>query len=218
MKKALKSIIEKAGKSGGYTVEAAITLPVLTLCVCAMILIVRIAAVCEGIWFAEAGEIREIMLEAYDRKSNVSLCKRTEEKVLSSEEALTDFKAEKCGYLYSRGGIDDLISVDGKAVFNVVNAVGIDGKIEFEAKIMARGFTGTLRDASPLSEDEFRDGGAAVNVWVFPKYGTRFHREDCRYVKNLSKKGSCKSVMDKKDAELKGYTPCLVCGGAANDR
>ena len=35
-------------------------------------------------------------------------------------------------------------------------------------------------------------------------------------MKIYDKKGSCKLVMDKKEAEMKGFTPCLVCGGAAN--
>ena len=227
MKRALRSIIRKmpahgkcavkgGSKRGSYMTEAAISMPVLILCVCAMVLVIRIASVCEGIWFAESGEIMEAGLEAYDKKINVSLCKRVEKHVLSSERPLTDFSAENCRYLYSRGGIDDLISVDGRAVFRVVNAVGIDGKIEFDAKIMARAFTGTLRDASPLAESEFKERGVAEEVWVFPKYGIRFHGENCRYVKIYDEEGSYKLKMDKREAELKGYTPCLVCGGAAD--
>ena len=80
--------------------EAAISMPVLILCVCAMVLVIRIASVCEGIWFAESGEIMEAGLEAYDKKINVSLCKRVEKNVLSSERPLTDFSAENCRYLF----------------------------------------------------------------------------------------------------------------------
>lgn len=216
MKKVLKNIIEKRTRKGSCIIEAAISLPILIICVCAMTLIIRIAAVCEGIWFAEADEIMQAGLEAYNKKIKVSLCERIEKSVLSSEKSLTDFNADICGYLYSRDGIDDLISVDGRASFNVVNVIGVEGRIDFDAKVISRAFTGTARDASPLPESEFKERGTAEEIFVFPKYGIRFHRENCRYVKIYDKEGSCKLKMDKNEARLKGYTPCMVCGGAAN--
>lgn len=213
--KAVKAVKE-VGKEGSYITEAAISLPVLIICVCAMILIVRIAAVCENIWFAEAEEIRDTGLRAYKKITDVSLCERIEEKVLSSEESLTDFRVRSCRYLYSKAGIDDLISAEARAVFRVVNVLGIDGEIVFETKIMARGFTGTLRKAEPLPEALFKESGSYREVTVFPRYGIRFHSNKCRYVKIYDNKGSYKLVMDKRDAEMKGYTPCSACGGAAD--
>ncbi len=216
MKVHLKKLIEKTGKKGSYVTEAAIVMPVLILSVCAMLLIIKIAAVCEGIWFAEVEEMRNAGLDTYKKITNVSLCKKIEEKVLSSEKSLTDFKVEECKSLHERNGIKDLISINSKADFNVVNPIGIDGKITLNTKIISRAFTGTLRDSSPLPEADFKERGEAEEVWVFPRYGIRFHVKECRYMKIYDKKGSCKLVMDKKEAEMKGFTPCLECGGAAN--
>ena len=74
----------------------------------------------------------------------------------------------------------------------------------------------SLRDGVPLGQEEFKKRDNAVKVWVFPRYGMRFHIEKCKYVKMYDKEGSYKLVMDEKDAGLKGFSPCLVCGGAAN--
>ena len=161
MKVHLKKLIEKTGKKGSYVTEAAIVMPVLILSVCAMVLIIKIAAVCEGIWFAEVEEMRNAGLDTYKKITNVSLCKKIEEKVLSSEKSLTDFKVEECKSLHERNGIKDLISINSKADFNVVNPIGIDGKITLNTKIISRAFTGTLRDSSPLPEADFKERGEA---------------------------------------------------------
>lgn len=214
----LKKYIDKVFKNkyGSYITEAAISLPVLIICVCALILIIKIVTICEAICFNTVWEVRDAGLAAYNKVTNVSLCKKIEDRVLACDSSLTDFEITKYRYLYSRDGIDDLISLDAKATFNVVNAVGINGRIEFEENVLARGFTGTLRDENPIDEEQFKDRQKAKSVVVFPRYGVRFHIKECRYVKIYDEEGSYKLVMDKKDAELKGFTPCLVCGGAAN--
>lgn len=212
----LKNIIKGSDKKGSYITEAAISLPALIISVCALILVIKIAAVCEGIWYAQTREVMDTGLRAYKNNIDVSLCERIEKKVLNSEKSLTNFKVSNCRYLYGKNNIDDLISAEGTAVFRVVNALGIDGRIKFDTKIMGRGFTGALRDGVPLGQEEFKKRDNAVKVWVFPRYGMRFHIEKCKYVKMYDKEGSYKLVMDEKDAGLKGFSPCLVCGGAAN--
>ena len=74
-----------------------------------------------------------------------------------------------------------------------------------------------FENSSPLESGEFTRKGAAAEVVVFPRYGERFHRPQCRYVKTFSEKGSSKLVMDKREAQMRGYTPCQICGGSAND-
>ncbi len=58
-----------------------------------------------------------------------------------SEQNPVDFNITGFRYLYRRGEMTDLISVEGEAEFNVVNAIGIDGKINFEESLLTRGFT-----------------------------------------------------------------------------
>ena len=99
-----------------------------------------------------------------------------------SEQNPVDFNITGFRYLYRRGEMTDLISVEGEAEFNVVNAIGIDGKINFEESLLTRGFTGTLNMGQPLDEVDFQTGGASQDVIIFPRYGTRYHRRTCFYV------------------------------------
>lgn len=207
---------EMRSKKGSYILEATMFLPVLILCVCALILVIRIIGVCEGVCFATAQEIKENLAKTYNNIMSVSLCKNIEDSVLEEEESLRDFEITRFRYGHSRGDIDDLIVLEGRAAFNVANGIGINGRIEFEEKLMVRGFTGTTQRGSPLGEDEFTTNVSSYKVVIFPKYGRRYHKESCRYVKQEKGQESCTIIMEKEDARRKGYTPCQVCGGAAD--
>ena len=207
----LRRIIKN--RKGGYIAEAALTLPVFILCVIAMSLIVRIIAVCENIGFVTAAEARDISL------AKVSLCteKNIETRIYAENPRLTDFKVTNLDYLYSDGNIDDLIGINSRSRFTVENPVGIYGKIEFTQGLLFRGFTGALRKEEPLDESDFTDYDKSQPVIVFPKYGIRYHKETCRYVKQEYDGEECRLEMELEDAKLKGYTPCLVCRGGEDE-
>lgn len=211
----LRRVIDKKinDKRGSYIVEAALTLPVLIICVCALVLTIKIISCCENMCFATAEEMLNIDLEAYKFNNAVSLCKDIEERL--KKEDVSDFKITRFRYLYNQGGMTDLVAFEAKAKFKVVNAVGINGEIEFEEKLLTRGFTGTLQGGEALRETDFCKDISSCKVFVFPKYGVRYHRESCKYVRQYGEE-ACKLKMEKEDAKRKGYTPCKACGGAAN--
>ena len=210
-------------KKGSYVAEAALTLPVFIICVISLALIIRITAICENIGFITAEEIRDLDVSAYQVKSmEASGIFSAEEFLLKNaimrgNPQLTDFEVKNLDYLYSDGNIDDLIGVDTKAIFTVDNPLGIYGRIEFTQGLLTRGFTGALQDSDPLPESKFKDNGSASVVWIFPKYGIRYHRPDCRYVKQDYEGEEHKLEMQLEDAKRKGYTPCLVCGGGYDE-
>lgn len=200
-------------RRGSYIIEAAICLPVLILSITALILIIRIMGICENICFSTAEDIVKMDLEAYKYRDSVSLCKKTENRI--KEENPVAFRVTRFKYLYSSSGMTDLIAFEGRADFNVVNAVGINGKINFEEKLLTRGFTGTLNIGESLDETEFNDDKPTYEVVIFPKYGNRYHRKTCKYVTEIYK-NEYKQEMEKEEATKKRYSPCRICGGAAS--
>ena len=52
-------------------------------------------------------------------------------------------------------------------------------------------------------------------VYVFPKYGERYHDKTCRYISYYESERRYIRKLDREDAYRKGYTPCIVCQGAA---
>lgn len=204
-------------RRGSYIVEAAMSLPVFILCIVALALVIRIIAVCENIGFVSAAEIKEIDLTAYKVERTYPLAKTMlKESVLEENPKLTNFKITKFRYRYSAKDIDDLIGVQSEAIFKVENPIGIRGKISFAQGILTRAFTGTLQDAEPLPESEFKRNANSMKVVIFPKYGERYHVKGCYYVKRYAEDETYKLEMEKDDAAAKGYTPCKVCRGGEN--
>jgi hypothetical protein len=115
--------------------------------------------------------------------------------------------------MFSKKGIDDLILIDTETKMKVSDPVGISGRIVFRMKILSRAYTGKTERSDTLPLEEFMGSGRSVEVLVFPKYGYRYHRKDCRYAVQEYAGEEVRLVMQLRDAELKGYSPCMVCGG-----
>jgi len=201
-------------------VEAALTLPVMIVCVTALALIINIIAICENICFVTAREMRDMSIKAYWEQSEAMLPLYDfiiEESVYEANPKLTEFRVKNLDYLYSDGNIDDLIGISTRADFTVENPLGIYGEIVFDQEILCRGFTGARQEGRPLTEAEFQQGGTSRTIVIFPKYGVRYHVPACRYVKQEYEGEEYRLEMEEEDARRKGYTPCLVCGGGNNE-
>ena len=178
--------------------EAAMTLPVFILVFVALALVVDIIASCEEMVFRQCGHVYEMDMKAPQIFPNPKK---------------EGYKVKSFRYLYYSDGIDDLISLDSESDFEIRDPIGIMGKIEFRLDILSRGYTGALQHSDALMEEDFTDGEASQTVIIFPKYGIRFHSPGCRYVLQEYEGEEVRLEMDKRDAEMKGYTPCLVCNG-----
>lgn len=210
-------------KKGSYIAEAALTLPVFIICVIALLLVVQIIGICENIGFETAKTVKASALGAYGIQNDeygvtASLCKLgIERNVRAADCRLTGFRVKNLDYMYTDNGIDDLIGTETEAVFNVLNPIGVRGRIIFSQSLLVRAFTGSQQDIRPLGAEDFLSGGKSEKVVVFLKYGQRFHRTECRYVKQEYHGEVQKLEMEREDAIRKGYTPCMVCGKNKNE-
>ena len=188
----------KNNKKGSYVVEAAMCLPVFILVFIALALTVNIISQCEDIVFRECKIIHTMDMKA--------------PQILPDPRG-DNYKVVKFRYLHPDGDMDDLISLETVSKFETSDPIGIYGRIEFRLRIRSRGFTGALEHSGTLGVNDFMDGPPSSKVIIFPKYGIRFHKEGCRYVRQDYAGEEVKLEMEKHDAELKGYTPCTICGG-----
>lgn len=219
LRKSIKNLKLHLNKRGSYILEATMSLPVLILCIVAMALIIRIIAVCEGIGFTTAQEVKDIDLKAYSLPAVYPLGKSAiKNSVLDENERLTDFKVTMFKYRYTDNEIQDLIGVQTKSIFSVENPIGINGKITFTQGLLTRAYTGALQDAEPLSVSEFEKDADSVTVVIFPKYGLRFHVPSCYNVTKEYEGNEYRLKMERDDAIAKGYTPCMTCGGGVNSK
>ncbi len=173
-------------------------LPVFIICFVSIALVITMISRCEKIVFVQSEKSLRL-----DETAPLILTRVRDEAY-----DLRDLR-----FMFSQKGIDDLILIDTETRMNVSDPVGINGKTVFRLKILSRARTGKTEDTGPLPIEEFMGTERSCEVVVFPKYGLRFHLETCRYAVQEYAGEEVKLVMQKRDAELKGYTPCLVCGG-----
>ncbi len=190
--------IRKRNKKGSYIVEAALCLPLFILVFTAIALTVNIISQCEDIVFRECKIIHTMDMKA--------------PQILPDPRG-DNYKVKGFRYLYFDGHTEDLITLETVSDFKISDPIGIAGRIEFRSRIRSKAFTGTTEHSGKLDVKDFQDRSPSEKVVVFPKYGIRFHKSGCRYVKQDFAGEEIKLEMEKRDAELKGYTPCLICGG-----
>lgn len=173
------------------------SLPVFIICVLSLAMIIRIIASIDAIVFEQSIMLHKMQMKAPE---------------LFPTASGENYRVKDFDYLFTDKGIEDLISLDSEENFRVENPIGVNGRIEVDMRIMLRGFTGAEQYSQTLTEEDFHEGGSCIVV-VFPKYGKRFHSKECRYSIKSYSGDEVKLEMQKRDAELKGYTPCLVCNG-----
>lgn len=201
------------GRSGSYLVEASLTLPVFILSICALAMIVNLIAVCETLGFIMSREIKENLFFNTGIFNYVSLCRTIENGTVEEHPTAGSIQVNRVRCRVRSGTMTDLITVTAKAEFHVLLPLGIGGGSGFEQKLMARLFTGTRQDGEPLNPAAFTEGGTAVPVLVYPKYGERFHGETCAIVQQQMDHGNSGWKMDREEAVIRSYTPCEICGG-----
>ena len=217
MKKLMKELpgclLQKNNRKGSYLVEATLTLPVMILGAVALALIINMIAVCETIGFLTSWQMKEHLIFSNITLNTVSLCTSLEKAVQEECPQVTDFHIKAVRGSFQSGNVYDLMSITTETSFQISSGVGIGGQTVFEEKLMARAFTGARQDASPLEPAAFTQGGGALDVVIYPKYGERFHKLSCAIVQQQKEDGNMGWTMDVEEARRQGFTACQICGG-----
>lgn len=244
-------------RAGFYTVEAAVFLPLVLLAVFTL-----------G-YFLEADSAWENTLHAaYDESSFSQVygkdlpdfTLRSDIRSRACEECPeTDVTVSPFLPSYSDGTHYDLCFFGIKAETGLSMPLGFGHVCKYKDRVKFRKFTGLKYERPALGAEGLETDTDSSAVWIFPQSGTKYHKENCTYVRatvhsciltdSLKRKyspcemcdsgglsagsivfcfsgddtcyhrGSCRSikrhsiVIDRNEAEKKGYTPCSKCGG-----
>ena len=104
-------------KRGSYIVEAALSMPVLILCITAIALIINIIAICENIGFSKVAEqMHKICSSAYIAETGEFSHGIAVQKAVASDGSpkLRSFTVTGFRYRYTKQGVDDLIGFADK--------------------------------------------------------------------------------------------------------
>ena len=109
-------------------------------------------------------------------------------------------------YSYSDGRHTDLNSFRLSAEIRLPLPLGFGRVFSYEERIKYRDFTGLKYTRPALGSEGLECSADSAAVRIFPQYGTKYHSEDCTYVKAAVH--SCILT----NALKRRYSPCGMCG------
>lgn len=235
-------------RPGFYTVEAAIFLPLVILAVLTIGYLIKADAVWENCMNGALDECSYSAATASSGPASVAAVARVRNRL--------DEDCPQLQNLSVRGGPN---SCSLSASLRLAMPLGFSRNFEIRGQIRYRDFIGRRYNGTALGTEGLESDIDSRAVWVFPQSGTRYHSENCTYVKasvhsciltdalkrshstcemcgsgSLTNgsivfcfdgddtsyhRGSCRCinkhtiVIDKNEAEKRGYSPCSKCGG-----
>ncbi|GAB1475436.1 hypothetical protein MASR2M70_02680 [Bacillota bacterium] len=200
--------------------ESAITLPFFLLAILTVSLLIRLAATEENtmIIFADegqkfAGEMYvsslEIIPENYGAAEafhEVLLESRTNRRIEREEKIrLKDVRVER-DYIFDIYN-DDPGKIRCSLLYNAEIPLPLvfNREPEFEQRLLFRGFIGALPKGKGIGFDEMEASGGLNSVFVFPRAGEKYHRDDCRIIDVYPVEKVLSRILKER------YSPCRLC-------
>lgn len=192
-------------RSGGYTVEAAIVLPLFILAVMTIAFLIRIAGIEGTVMQITADEAGRLALDSYAVRSGVLFPPVLEHRILDTCEDVGSAEVRNFRYLTEKGGKGGIISCRVRTRVVLPLPFPLLRGTEITTGVMARAWIGKDSIADPMPFSEMETDGSSVTVWVFPQRGERYHKESCLFVSNEPRQ-----TILSKDVRHH-YTPCSIC-------
>ena len=191
-------------KKGYMEVEAAIFLPIFIISIITIGYLIKFAFIEENVGAIALDEGRNLMKSSYILPAAPTfkqrLSKRLNETVPEAKET------EVCNfrYFYTKNNINDLISYSIEYEIKLNFPIRIVEDYHVKQGFTFRGFTGA-DNSEETSFDQMLEEKEAETVYVFPRSGERFHREECTYIKSYPRQKILNKIISK------SYDPCRLC-------
>lgn len=196
-------------KKGSMAVEASILLPIVILGILTIAYIININSLTENVMSISADESRRVAINSYsDLGKGYSLIFPAELKKRLKEENshCQDISVSDYRYLYSKEGQDNLISFKVDYSISTPLGMGSIGRVYLQETITTRAFVGKSKYENQEGYELMSKDEESCPVWIFPDSGTKYHGENCRYLKAAAcKKGLTRDIRNR-------YKPCKLCG------
>lgn len=201
-------------KKGFITVEAAIFLPIFIIGVLTFAYQIKFMAVQEMAFHALTDEARVLSAEARVNPINTAVFELKLKDRIYHElgSHVESVNIDKMDYLYASRGLNGFISMDLNYDVKIKLPVQFVNRIPVSESILLRGFIGKKERNDPLPFEEMEQWKESQLVWVFPRAGEKYHREDCICITSEPRQ----AVMTNRIRH--SYDPCSICNskGVAN--
>lgn len=206
-------------KRGSMVVEAAIFLPIFIIGMITLGYLVKFNAVQENVFHSFADETGKLAAEAsikpyaLNYKSRV-INRVNDENNNGNNHIIKDVNVTNHWYRipYNIPSQTDLVDVQTDIIAASIDydiSIGLPvrfiNSIPASDTIVCRAFVGDQQTSSPMPFSDMEKDEDSELVWVFPKYGTKYHDENCSVIKNDPREQLLSSQI------RNVYSPCKTC-------
>jgi hypothetical protein len=164
-------------RRGYYTVEAAIFLPIFIVAVLTVGYLMKVIGGVEGGMHACTDEARRQAAYAYVDKGGIGFSGRLEKRIKKEGKYVTRANVKNMSYL----GADGRISFDVAYYIDFVLPLDLYDGFKVTDRLRCRGWIGkTYND--PFGFDAMEKDEDATIVYIFPMWGSKYHKKECTYV------------------------------------
>ncbi len=196
----------KNDKRGFYTLEAAIFLPIFIIALLTVAYVIRVQTVDENVSHAMYDEGRKLAANAYILPVAPLFPYELENRIAEENKGdIDDENVTAFLYRYSAKGIDDLIYVENTYTAHVRLPLAFTDAFDRESRLLFRAFTGKKSANDPKPYAEMERDEASETVWIFPRAGERYHKENCPVIKVDARQRLLNSSV------RFSYSPCELC-------
>lgn len=169
--------MKKNIRSGYFTVDAAIFLPVFLIAVLTLAFFIKVVGSVEISMHGITDETRLLAARAYDNNPPVLFKSRLESRLAGECKSVKDVRVQNFQYLSENGEI----SFDTK--FHIDFRLPIDfwKGMDVKERVLSRGWIGKS-GGKPFGFDRMERDEASETVYIFPNQGKRYHKKSCIYV------------------------------------
>lgn len=199
--------IYKNTKKGFITVEAAIFLPIFIIGVLTFAYLIKFLSVQEAVFHSFTDEARVISAESAINPLSAPLFEpKLKDRIYDENgDYVSNVDVDRFLYLYPSRGMTGMISMDLNYDVNIKLPIPFFDKLPVSESLILRGFIGKEEFVDPLPFEEMEKAKSSNLVWIFPRAGGRYHREDCIYIKSEPRQMIMTSQIRRK------YDSCGVC-------
>ncbi len=195
----------KKSTKGFYTLEAAIFMPLVILAVLSLGYFMKVEGTWENCVHGAVDESGLIASKSYDITASARTGSKVKNRIISDNPHLKSVTLKNLKVMYSDAYGDYLTSYRVNAALELSLPLGFDREFELDYGIKYRGFTGDRTKRTAMGCQGLESFAEQNPVWIFPQSGTKYHAQECTYVK-----ASAEAVILTATVKQK-YDACALC-------
>jgi len=197
--------LKKNTKNGYFILEATIFLPIFLIAILTIGYLIKVASIEENVTHIMVDEASKLARDAYVTSFAPTFKYILKDRIMAENTNIQELDITQFSYLYQSANMDGQIKIKVDYTIDVKLPLHFYDGFTREMKLGLRGFIGNRREIEAMPFSEMEEKKESCIVWVFPRTGERYHKENCKYIKVDAKQVLLTKVIKRK------YDACGIC-------